>query len=110
MKKVRPDDNLPDELCTPPGFIADIVQHMDVTAERRCPELFLAAALCALSVIVGRKIRDYRGTRPNLYTVSVGSTGAGKNHPRMKLKELFFGTHMEGPSKFTSESAIATSF
>ena len=106
---VRAIDSLLDELCTPPGFIADLVEHMDETAERRCPELFLAAALCALSVIVGRKVQDYRGTRPNVYTVSLGTTGAGKNHPRMKLKELFAGTHLEGPSKFTSEAAIATS-
>ena len=106
--KVSQTDSLPDELCSPPGFIEDLVQHMDETAERRCPELFLAAALCALSVIVGRKVQDYRGTRPNIYTVSLGTTGAGKNHPRMKLKELFLGTHLEGPSKFTSESAIAT--
>lgn len=105
---VKQSDNLPDELCMPPGFLGDLVSHMEDTAERRCPELFLAAALCAISVIVGRKVQDYRGTRPNIYTVSVGSTGAGKNHPRMKLKELLLGTHLEGPSKFTSESAIAT--
>ena len=106
---VKANDNLPDELCEPPGFLRDFVQHMDETGERRCPELFLAASLCALSVMVGRKVQDYRGTRPNIYTVSLGTTGAGKNHPRLKLKELFAGTHLEGPSKFTSESAIATS-
>ncbi len=105
---VKQSDNLPDELCMPPGFLGDLVSHMEDTAERRCPELFLAASLCALSVIVGRKVKDYRGTRPNIYTVSLGTTGAGKNHPRMKLKELFSKTCLEGPSKFTSEAAIAT--
>lgn len=105
---ISPADNLPDYLCEPPGFLGNLVSHLDETAERRCPELFLAASLCALSVIVGRKTQDYRGTRPNIYTVSLASTGAGKNHSRIKLKELLLGTHLEGPSKFTSEAAIAT--
>lgn len=106
---IKATDNLPDELCTPPGFIADIVQHMDDTAEYSLPEFFLAAALSLLSVITGRKVQDYRGTRTNLFCVSVGPSGCGKDHSRKINRNILKNTHLEGPEKFTSGSAIVTS-
>lgn len=108
MSDVRPTDNLTDELCHPPGVLGDLVTHLESTAEYSCPEFFLSAALCLLSVITGRKVEDYRGTRTNVFAVSVGPTGCGKNHARMILKGILKNTHLEGPSKFTSEAGIAT--
>ncbi|MEO2026020.1 MAG: hypothetical protein ABGZ23_09060 [Fuerstiella sp.] len=39
-------ENLPDELCQPKGFISDLVQYMDDTAEFCLRELQLATADC----------------------------------------------------------------
>lgn len=99
--------NLPDELCKPPGFIGELVQHMDDTSEYSCPELFLAAALSLIATITGRKVQDYRGTRPNLYCVGAGPSGCGKDHGRKINRRLLRETNLEGPEKFTSESGVA---
>lgn len=101
--------NLPDELCNPPGFIGELVQYMDDTAEYSCPELFLAAALSLLATITGRKVKDYRGTRPNLYCIGAGPSGCGKDHGRKIVRRLLGETNLEGPENFTSESAVAES-
>ena len=105
---VKSTDNLPDELCTPPGFLGDLANHMDQTSEYSYPEFFLAASLCLLSVITGRKVADYRGTRSNLFCVSVGPSGCGKDHARKINRNILKNTHLEGPEKFTSGAAIVT--
>ena len=106
---IKGTDNLPDELCTPPGFLGELVAHMDVTTEYSMPEFFLAAALSLLSVITGRKTQDYRGTRSNLFCVSIGPSGCGKDHSRKIIRNILKNTHLEGPEKFTSGSAIVNS-
>jgi hypothetical protein len=105
---VRQTDNLSDELCKPPGFLGDLVEHMEETAEYSYPEFFLAASLSLLATISGRKVQDYRGTRPNLFTVSIGPSGCGKNHARKILQKILAHTKLEGPEKFTSSGAIVT--
>lgn len=100
-------ENIPDELCRPDGFIGEFVEHLERTAEFNCLEFFLAAAISVLSVISGRKVQDYRGTRPNTYTVCVGPTGCGKEHPRRITQELLSDTNLVVADKFTGESAMA---
>jgi len=105
---VTEKSNLPDHLCRPEGFIGELVAYMDETSEYSNPEFYLAAALCLLSVISGRKVEDYRGTRTNIFAVSIGPTGGGKEHARKVLKKLLKDTLLEGPEKFTAETAIVT--
>ena len=105
---VKQTDNLSDELCKPPGFLGSLVEHMDETAEYSYPEFFLAASLSLLATIIGRKVQDYRGTRPNLFAVSIGPSGCGKNHARKVVQKILSHTNLEGPEKFTAGSAIVT--
>lgn len=100
--------NIPEHLCRPEGFIGDVVRHMERTAEFNCLEFFLAAAIAALSVLIGRKVEDYRGTRPNVYVVCIGPTGCGKEHPRKEIQSLLSETDLVIADKFTGESAMAT--
>jgi hypothetical protein len=103
---VKQTDNLPDDLCKPPGFLGALIEHMNETAEFSYPEFFLAASLSLLATISGRKIQDYRGTRPNLFCVSIGPSGCGKNHARKVVQKILAHTNLEGPEKFTAGSAI----
>jgi hypothetical protein len=105
---VKQTDNLSDELCKPPGFLGALAEHMDETAEYSYPEFFLAASLSLLATISGRKVQDYRGTRPNLFAVSIGPSGCGKNHARKVVQKILAQTNLEGPEKFTAGSAIVT--
>lgn len=105
---VKTTDNLPPELCSPPGFLGTLVEYMEETAEYSYPEFFLAASLSLLATISGRKVQDYRGTRPNLFCVSIGPSGCGKNHARKIVQRILAHTNLEGPEKFTAGSAIVT--
>jgi hypothetical protein len=98
--------NLPDDLCHPDGFLGEFVDHLNSTAEYRCPEFFLAAALCLLSVVTGRKVQDYRGTRTNIFCVVCGPSGAGKDHTRKAIRQILKDTPLEGPEAFTSATAL----
>lgn len=99
--------NLPDHLCRPPGFLGDVVNHLERIAEYVCLEFFLAAALCLESVITGRKVQDYRGTRTNLFAICIGPSGVGKDLPRKLNRELLHGTQLEGPEKFFSGTGVS---
>ena len=71
------------------GLIADIMQLMVATAKRPQPVLALGASLCAIGALMGRKYSSENNTRSNLYVVGIAESGAGKNHSRMVINELF---------------------
>lgn len=70
------------------GFLGDFVAYTLRTAPRPQPEFALAGALCVLSALTGRKIRDTSGIRGNIYAVCCGETSGGKDHPRTVAKRL----------------------
>lgn len=71
------------------GVIADMMALMAATAKRPQPVLALGASLCAVGALMGRKYRTESNTRSNLYVVGIAESGAGKNHSRMVINELF---------------------
>ena len=71
------------------GVIADMVALMITTAKRPQPVLALGASLCAIGALMGRKYRTESNTRSNLYVVGIAESGAGKNHSRLVINELF---------------------
>lgn len=70
-----------------PGLIGSLVRWMQATCLYDMPELFLASSLALMSLIVGRKIMDPLGARPNLFLLSMGLTGSGKEHGRSCIKK-----------------------
>lgn len=103
---VTTKSNLRDDLCCPEGFLGDYVTFLNETQEFPCPELNLSAALCLASVLTGRKIQDYRGTRTNLITVNIAPSGGGKDHPRKMNRKILQESDLEGPEKFFSGTGI----
>jgi len=71
------------------GVIADMMALMATTAKRPQPVLALGASLCAIGALMGRKYRTDSNTRSNLYVVGIAESGAGKNHSRVVINELF---------------------
>ena len=71
------------------GVIADMMQLMDRSAKRPQPVLALGASLVAVGALMGRKYRTASNIRSNLYVVGVAESGAGKNHSRVVINELF---------------------
>jgi hypothetical protein len=71
------------------GVLAQMMQLMQATAKRPQPVLALGASLCAIGALMGRKYRTENNTRSNLYVVGIAESGAGKNHSRVVINELF---------------------
>lgn len=99
----------PQELLKPPGFLSDLIDYNLATARRQQPILALAGALSLLSVLTGQKVQDDVGTRSNLFILSVGVSGSGKEHARKVNKEMLFlagAQDMVGPESPASASGL----
>jgi hypothetical protein len=81
-RKVEDPGEFPADCLLPPGFIADVARHTTSTADEPQPILSLGGAMCLLSVLTGRKIRNARDNRTNLFVLGLGPSGCGKDHPR----------------------------
>ena len=93
------------------GVIADMMALMAVTAKRPQPVLALGASLCAVGALMGRKYRTESNTRSNLYVVGIAESGAGKNHSRVVINELFRKANLLqylGGNKIASGSGLLT--
>jgi hypothetical protein len=66
-----------------------LAQYINETAIRPQPVLAVAAALCAIGTLAGRKYRSPTNLRTNLYVVSLADSGAGKNHSRQVISRIF---------------------
>jgi len=93
------------------GVIADMMALMAATAKRPQPVLALGASLCAIGALMGRKYRTESNIRSNLYVVGIAESGAGKNHSRVVINELFRKAGLLqylGGNKIASGSGLLT--
>ncbi len=93
------------------GVIADLMTLMAATAKRPQPVLALGASLCAIGALMGRKYRTESNIRSNLYVVGIAESGAGKNHSRIVINELFRKANLLqylGGNKIASGSGLLT--
>ena len=76
------------------------------------PALTLGAVLAAFGALLGRNVEADNGdaspSRTNIYTVGVGPSGCGKNHPLSYCNDLLnlSGETLNGPREYMSESGI----
>lgn len=102
---------IPERLLSVPGFIGKVMAFNLATATRAQPILALAGAIALQSVLAGRKVRDERGNRTNLYIVGVASSGAGKDHARRINKSILAAAnlmHLEGNEDLASDAGLVT--
>lgn len=107
--KLKDPGKIPEELLNPGGFLGEIIEWNLSTAYKPQPELALAAALCLLSVITGRKVQDETGTRTNVYCLGVCESGGGKEHARKVNKSILRSAGLEkfiGPEGIGSHAGI----
>ena len=110
-------EDLPPPKPLPPGWddvggvIADMMALMVQTAKRPQPVLALGASLCAVGALMGRKYRTENNTRSNIYVVGIAESGAGKNHSRVVINELFRRANLMqylGGNKIASGAGLLT--
>jgi len=91
------------------GVLGQMMALMTKTAKRPQPVLALGASLCALGAIMGRKYKTKTNARSNLYIVGIAESGAGKNHSRTVITQLFSEAnllHLMGGNKIASGSGL----
>ena len=99
-------ENIPKELCYPPGVIGDAARYVLATCQRKHPEFGLSTGLAIVSVVTGRKVIDETRTTANLYLLNLGSTGSGKDQYRRVLKKTLQAESLLSSERFTSDSAF----
>ena len=103
---------LPEELLSCPGFIDELIAYTLATAPYPNRTLAFAGALAFLALLASRRVKDSMGTRPNVYLLSLASSGSGKQHPRSvnaRLAHLKGFSHMLG-DYFASGEGLEDAF
>lgn len=101
------------EITIPRGLIKDTVEWITETAFKPQPEYALLSTLAFAAAVFGRryKIDEPFNTRSNVYMISIGSTGSGKDHPRKSIKQLAELTNLYryiGPDKIKAGEGVLT--
>ena len=102
---------LPERYLAVPGFISEVMAFNRETAHRWQPMLALAGAMCLQAVLAGRKVRDERGNRTNLYVVCLAGSGSGKDNARLINKAVLFKAGLnglEGNEDLASDAGLVT--
>lgn len=77
---------MPGNLLNPPGILKLIADQITHTARMPQPIFSVNAALSLVGTLMARKVQTETGLRTNLYIVSLGPTGCGKEHARGYIK------------------------
>lgn len=94
---------------SPPGILSTVIDYILKTAPRPQPVFALNAALCMAGTVMGQKVCSETGLRTNLYLLSIGPSGSGKDHPRKAIGRILSEAnlfHLIGGEEFSSGSAI----
>ena len=73
---------IPEEYFDVPGFVSELMGYTLRTAYYPNKALAFAGAMAMLAHLTGRRFKDQRGSRLNLYLLALAKSGTGKEHPR----------------------------
>lgn len=100
------------DLMDVPGALRLFIDHCERTAMSPQPFLALAAGLCMIGAVAGRRYRTTTDLRTNIYAVGVADSGGGKDHARRQIQRCLFAANLTrylGGSDIASGSALRTS-
>ena len=99
------------QLMDVPGALRLFVDHCEATAMSPQPFLSLAAGICLVGVLAGRRYRTTTDLRTNVYAVGVADSGGGKDHARKQIKKCLYAANLTqylGGSDIASGSGLRT--
>ena len=109
-KALKPLAVSPD-LMDVPGALRLFINHCERTAISPQPFLSLAAGICLVGALAGRRYRTTTDLRSNIYAVGIADSGAGKDHARKQIKRVLYAAGLAqylGGSDIASGSALRT--
>ena len=107
QSEVNLEKSIP-ELPKPTGALAAIQDFILTNSYIEQPAFALSAGLVLLATLSGRKF-EFEGVAPNLYILNVAPSGAGKDAPQQKLKEilsLIGNDHLLGAGDYVSDASL----
>jgi hypothetical protein len=114
VAKSRPqpsnDDDALEALTYCDGLVGNIVDWICDTARRPNRIFALGAALTTIGTLIGRRVAGPTDSATHLYVLGLGATGAGKQTPMSRAKDLLFAAdayHLIGPGRFATGPAIS---
>ena len=99
------------DLFDVPGALRLFLDHCAETAISPQPFLDLAAGICAVGALAGRRYRTRTDLRSNVYAVGIADSGGGKDHARKRVKAAFEAaglTRYLGGEDIASGAAVLT--
>lgn len=108
-KTIKKETPFPDDLLHPGGLLEEIMDYIRDHSAASKPIFSLAASLSCLGAVMGQKVMTQTGLRTNLYCISLGYSGSGKNGAISTLPQILRHTkamQYQGPTELTSETAI----
>lgn len=100
---------LSEQLLHPGGILEEIMDYIEENSAVSVPIFSLSAALSFLGAIAGQKFMTETGLRTNLYCISLGCSGSGKNGALATLPLLLrnsIAAEIAGPTELTSDTAV----
>lgn len=94
-----------------PGALRMFMHHCARTAISQQPFLALAAGICMVGALAGRRYRTSTDLRTNIYAVGVADSGAGKDHARKQIRRCLYAANLVqylGGADIASGSAMRT--
>jgi hypothetical protein len=91
------------------GALALFLSHCERTAMSPQPFLALAAGICLVATLAGRRYRTTTDLRTNIYAIGVADSGAGKDHARKQIVRCLYAAglpHYLGGSDVASGAGL----
>ena len=106
-------DSFPADLLQVDGLLRQIIDECARSAPQRSqPSYAMAAAICCVGVLAGRRYRSPSDLRTNIYALTLGKSSSGKGHPQKVVRQLLhkakFGNFLS--AKWKSGSGMQTEF
>ncbi len=108
-EKPTSDTAIEDDLLKPGGTLQRIMDFIESNSSASVPFFSLGSALTFLGAVLGQKVMTESGLRTNLYSISLGYSGSGKDAPMGTIPQLLMRStakEIQGPSELTSDAAI----
>ncbi|MBU0991824.1 MAG: bifunctional DNA primase/polymerase [Proteobacteria bacterium] len=100
---------IPAHLLNPGGILQEMMAYIESNSTVSVPIFSLGACISCLGNVMGQKVQTETGLRTNIYSISLGYSGTGKNAPFNTLPQIIGRSKAHetiGPTELTSSSAI----
>ena len=100
---------VPKEILSPGGMLQEICNFIEINSPVSIPLFNIAASIVTIGNIAGQKVMTETGLRTNVYAITLGYSGSGKNAPFGTIPQLLMKTEAHqsiGATELTSSTAI----